>query len=94
MIRFHLKAIVMKEEKDGYLWQQAKARAAFKMHFMVYVIVISALWVIWLFSEGVGTHPWPIWPTVGWGIAIVSNYFSAYKFNNTAEREYEKLKGE
>lgn len=77
--------------RDPKLWRRAKSRAGFKMHFSVYVIVIALLWVIWLFT-GVKTHPWPIWPTIGWGIAIIFDYFGAYKFSNAAEKEYEKLR--
>ncbi|RYZ32411.1 MAG: 2TM domain-containing protein, partial [Sphingobacteriales bacterium] len=38
---------------------------------------------------------WPLWTTLGWGIGLISHYFSVYHgFNekNLAEREYEKLK--
>ncbi|KAA9038234.1 2TM domain-containing protein [Ginsengibacter hankyongi] len=34
-----------------------------------------------------------IWPTVGWGIGVTFNYFGVYKFNHTAENEYQKLTG-
>lgn len=50
------------------------------------------LWIIWLVTAGIGTHPWPIWPTMGWGIGLVFNYLAVYKFKDTAEKEYEKLK--
>jgi hypothetical protein len=82
----------MKEEKDDRLWQEAKARADFKTHLTTYIIINGMLWMIWLFSAGVDSHPWPIWPTVGWGIGVVFNYLSVYRFKNTVEREYEKLK--
>jgi hypothetical protein len=29
---------------------------------------------------------------MGWGIGLVFNYLSVYRFKNTVEREYEKLK--
>lgn len=83
----------MKEEKDDQLWQQAKARADFKTHLTTYIIINGMLWLIWLFTEGIGSHPWPLWPTLGWGIGVLFNYLSVYKFINTVEREYEKLKG-
>ena len=82
----------MKEEIDDQLWQQAKVRAGFKNHLTIYPIVIVMLWSIWVFTGGVNTHPWPIYPTIGWGIGVISNYLSAYKFSNTAKKEYEKLK--
>lgn len=82
----------MKEEKDDQLWQQAKARADFKTHFTTYIIINGLLWLIWLFTAGVHTHPWPMWPTLGWGIGLLFNYLAVYKFPNSAEKEYEKLK--
>ena len=82
----------MKTEKDDQLWQQAKARAGFKIHFIVYVIIIGGLWAMWLIFGGVNQHPWPIYPTLGWGIGMVFNYFGVYKFSNATEKEYEKLK--
>ncbi|MDP4262626.1 MAG: 2TM domain-containing protein [Bacteroidota bacterium] len=84
----------MKEERDEQLWQQAKARAGFKTHLSLYLVIMAILWAIWAFIGGTDTHPWPIYPTVGWGIGIVANYLSVYKFVNTAEREYRKLKGQ
>lgn len=82
----------MKQEKDTQLWQQAKARAAFKTHLSTYIIVNSMLWLIWLFTGGIKSYPWPVWPTLGWAIGLIANYFDVYKFRNTAEKEYEKLK--
>lgn len=84
----------MKEQKDARLWQQAKVRAGFKIHLTTYLVVNTALWIIWFVKGGAHTYPWPVWPTVGWGIGIVSNYLTAYQFKHTAEKEYEKLKQE
>ena len=82
----------MKEEKDVELWQRAKARADFKTHLASYIIVNSMLWLIWIFTGGIHSYPWPIWPAFGWGIGLIFNYLSVYKFSDTAEKEYEKLK--
>jgi hypothetical protein len=82
----------MKEEKDAELWQQAKARADFKNHVVTYVIIIGMLWMVWFFTGGVNSHPWPIWPTIGWGVGLVFNYLAVYQFKDSAEKEYEKLK--
>lgn len=82
----------MKEEINEQLWQQAKARADFKTHLTAYLIINGMLWLIWLFTSGAQSHPWPIWPTIGWGIGLLFNYLDVYKFRNTVEKEYEKLK--
>lgn len=85
--------IVMKEgERDEELWKLAKERADFKTHLTVYLVVNMGLWLLWLFTSGINSYPWPIWPTIGWGIGLVANYFGVYRFGNTAEKEYEKLK--
>lgn len=82
----------MKEETDAQLWQEAKARAEFKTHLSVYAITMGVLWLIWLLASGIHSHPWPIWPTVGWGIGVLFNYLTVYKFSHNVEKEYEKLK--
>ncbi|WP_276372246.1 2TM domain-containing protein [Chryseolinea sp. H1M3-3] len=84
----------MKEEKDPQLWQQAKARADFKIHLTVYLITMGVLWVVWFFTGGIHSHPWPIYPTAGWGIGVIFNYLGVFKFGDAAEREYERLKGQ
>jgi hypothetical protein len=82
----------MKTEKDDQLWQQAKGRAEFKIHLITFVVIMSMLWMLWIFTGSIHRHPWPIYPTIGWGIGVVMNYLGVYKFSNAAEKEYEKLK--
>lgn len=84
-------------QKDPQLWKIAKKRADFKRDLITYLGVNAFLWVIWLLTldnEDKDTIPWPVWPTIGWGIAILFQYLDAYHFpkENLAEREYEKLK--
>lgn len=84
-------------EKDQELWEIAQKRAAFKQHFISYLVVNSFLWVLWAINrsndDGSGV-PWPVWSTLGWGIGIVFSYMGAYVYpkSNSAEREYEKLR--
>jgi hypothetical protein len=82
--------------KDQKLWAIAKKRAGFKRDMVTYLAVNAFLWCIWLLTdEYTGNKiPWPVWPTAGWGLAMVIQYFEAYSFpkENLAEREYEKLK--
>jgi hypothetical protein len=39
-------------------------------------------------------RPWPLWPSLGWGIGIVMHFLNAYVFprENSVEREFQKLK--
>ena len=89
-------------QRDPYLWRQAKARVGFQMHLRTYLIVNAGLWLIWFVISLMTSnehwngfrHPWPIWATLGWGIGMISHYFSVYhrgSEKSMIEREYEKL---
>jgi hypothetical protein len=81
---------------DPELWRIAQKRAAFKSHLKSYVIINTFLWLIWFMtgSRHYGTgFPWPIWPTLGWGIGLFFNFIGAYvNTGDSVEKEYEKLK--
>jgi len=84
-------------EKDPALWAIAKKRTGFKRDLVTYIIINAFLWLLWLLSNWNNSYsgvPWPVWPTAGWGIAILIQYVEAYRFpkENTTEKEYEKLK--
>lgn len=38
--------------KNEQLWKEAKARADFKIHLTVYLIINSGLWALWLVTGG------------------------------------------
>ena len=85
------------QEKDPALWAIAKKRAGFKRDLAIYFTVNAFLWLIWMLSGHSSTNsgiPWPVWPTAGWGIAILFQYIDAYSYpkENMAEKEYEKLR--
>lgn len=87
----------MNQEKDQRLWKTAKARVKFKRHLYTYLAVNLLLWLLWAIgAEEVrsGRIPWPIWPSLGWGIGLAFNYFGAYGSHNESaiEQEYQKLK--
>jgi hypothetical protein len=82
----------MEEVKDPQLWKQAKERADFKIHLTVYAITMATLWIVWFFTGGIDSHPWPIYPTAGWGVGVIFNYLGVFRFAKAADREYEKLK--
>ncbi len=84
-------------ERDPVLWEIAQKRASFKWNLASYIIVNTFLWLLWYFTGNRYGHeshvPWPVWPTLGWGIGIVFHYLGAYVFpkQTSAETEYEKL---
>jgi hypothetical protein len=87
------------EGKDPVLWEIAQKRASFTRNLLSYFTVIPFLWVIWFFtgqhySSGSYNYPWPVWPTLVWGIGLVFHFAGAYIFPqvNLVENEYQKLK--
>ncbi len=77
-------------EKKDKLLLIAKERANFKSHLVAYLAVNTFLWLLWYFLEE-ESDPWPLMLTLGWGIAVVTNYFKAYKKRDWVEQEYLKL---
>jgi hypothetical protein len=87
------------DQKDPALWSLAKRRVAFKSSLVYYFVINGFLWILWLFTSYKnydGGIPWPAWSTVGWGIGMIIEYFSVYKFprENATEKEYRRLKGD
>ncbi len=82
------------EQHNDALWQIAKRRAAFKAGLLAYVIVNALLIGIWYVTSGAGSYFWPIWPILGWGVGMLTQYVGAYHSTQifSAEKEYEKLK--
>ncbi|MFA4852330.1 MAG: 2TM domain-containing protein [Bacteroidales bacterium] len=82
--------------KDHDLWKTAQERAGFKVHFIVYLIIISFLWILWTFigyvNDGEYDHKWPIYPMFGWGLGVLLHYFIVYSWKKKLTlKEYEKL---
>lgn len=91
----------MEQEKDPQLWKLAEKKAAFRTNLLLYFIMTIFFWTIYYISLRTSTTPpaerdaipWPVWPMIGWGIAVFLNYRAVYKNTNSmAEKEYEKLK--
>lgn len=82
--------------RDEELWQIAKARAAFRWCVVSYVVLNAFLVAIWFFSSGPGSYFWPIWPIMGWGVAVAMQYFHAFHGHQyiSARQEFDRLKRE
>jgi|GEM_PF-2590155 len=69
----------MKKEKTV---KSNKAVVTFRYHFLIYFIIMLLLWVLWYIGLKAGTQtleqrtsfPWPVWPMVIWGIALIYHY--------------------
>lgn len=33
------------------------------------------LWGVWAMTSALGTYPWPVWVSLGWGIGVVMNWW-------------------
>ncbi|HEX4877920.1 MAG TPA: 2TM domain-containing protein [Chitinophagaceae bacterium] len=79
------------DKKDLLL--EAKTIASFKNHVSIYIVIIGILWIAWYFSGGMEIHPWPVYPTIAWGLGLFFHYLSAYGiYRRTEKRHEEELK--
>jgi len=71
-----------------------KKRHDFQSHVVVYLVVNTAVWLIWAFS-GAG-YPWPVWLTGTWAIGLLLNAWEVYVRRPITEgdvdRELERLR--
>ena len=54
----------------------AEARYGFRWHLAIYIIVNLGLVAIWYYT-GAG-FPWPLFPTLFWGLGVLGHYWGAY----------------
>jgi len=59
--------------------KRLKAKRDFWTHVAVYVLVNALLVVIWAVTSGSRSNFWPMWPILGWGIALGLNAWEAYR---------------
>lgn len=74
-----------------------KERAGLIAHATPFIIVNGMLWMIWLFTGGLGNPglPWPVWITFFWGIGMFSHFMSYYtKYGGGAMRREEAIQRE
>ncbi len=75
--------------------RRLKGRRDFQAHVLAYVLVNTLLWAIWAVTD-FGGFPWPIFPTLGWGIGVAFNAWDVYVrkpiTETDVERELERLR--
>ena len=71
-------APVHHRERAGITWRQANR--AFIEHARSYVLINLLLVAIWAMTT-FGGYFWPMWPMLGWGIALVAH--AAATFNRS-----------
>lgn len=86
----------MTASNDEDLRRRAERRVesvnGFRIHLAIYVLVNLLLWVIWAFSGGTTTIPWPVFVTLGWGIGLLAHGWTVYGQNE--DRREAQIKAE
>ncbi|MEO6175907.1 MAG: 2TM domain-containing protein [Flavobacterium circumlabens] len=53
-------------------------KKGFKIHLLVFVLTIPALWLLWFFTDR--TYLWPVWQTAAWGTGLLFHYMGVFIF--------------
>lgn len=61
-----------RDRREAAERQRDAARAGLRSHLVSYLVVMAVLVVVWLVAglTGGGWYPWPVWPALGWGVAV------------------------
>ena len=65
------------QERREAAIKRLKAKRDFVRSLVAYLVVNAMLVVIWALTDA-GGYFWPIWPILGWGIALVLQGWNAY----------------
>lgn len=86
------------ENTNEKLYEEAKNRIAFRNHAITYTITNVLIWIFWYFTRAQYGHYdgyWPIYPTIGWGIGLISHYVGIKQYSEySIAKEMEKIKKE
>lgn len=61
---------VAREKLEHHERTTRHVATGFRYQFRAYVAVNAFLIVIWLLTSGPSSHPWPVWPILGWGLGV------------------------
>lgn len=62
----------------SWLRHKLKDRMQFFEHFAVYLVVNTALFLMWFFlTGGITSYPWFLWVALSWGIAISIHFYTS-----------------
>ena len=64
------------DERQQAILRRIRSKRDLRVHLTVYVAVNALLVLIWAMS-GAG-YFWPVWPMLGWGIAVVIHAATVY----------------
>ncbi|MDQ1538149.1 MAG: hypothetical protein QOE58_2542 [Actinomycetota bacterium] len=70
--------------------RRLKKRHDFYGHLLIYTLVNAFIVIIWAITNNQGFF-WPVFPMVGWGIAVVMNAWDVYQGD---ELDEDKIRAE
>ena len=85
-------------ERELNIRRRVHRLAEFYRHVFVYIAVISVLWFINVWTVWGGTLPnkwysyWAIWPTLGWGIGLLTHGLSVLPVWSFFSQDWEDKK--
>jgi hypothetical protein len=92
------------EELRKLAIRRLKQKQAFRGQLFTFVVINAMLWIIWLVTasraHGGSWFPWPIFPTLGWGLGLAFQWHAAYGPGSRAisesdvNAEIRRLRGE
>ena len=74
---------------EQQILEKAENIVSFKSHLLVYILANIFLFGVDLYDNGYVN--WAIFSLLGWGIGLVSHYFSVFNPFFSVEKEVEKL---
>jgi 2TM domain len=80
------------EELREQALRRLKKRRDFKAHVVVYLLVNSFVWGIWVVIGATSGSwwPWPVFVTLGWGIGLAMNAWDVYVRKPITEAELQQ----
>lgn len=69
--------------------KRLKKRADFRGHLLVYTLVNAVLIAIWAVTSPHAFF-WPIFPILGWGVAVILNAWDVYRSDSFSEEKIQR----
>lgn len=92
--------MVTEEELRNKAKKAAKEKTGFYVHFIIYLLANTFLFIQWYWITGGEGFPWVLPTTIGWGIGIAFHFAGVFIIGpqgeklrgKIEEKEYNKLK--
>ncbi|SEI53546.1 2TM domain-containing protein [Dyadobacter sp. SG02] len=76
----------MKNQKHMAAMYPINQTKGFRIHLLVFLLTIPAIWIIWYFTDR--TYLWPFWQTAAWTVGVFFHYLGVFVFKKTKTIKY------